>query len=233
MVRMIVMMRKMKTFNGWVQTNCWQRCHLKRSTIWSPFIMNTQHCFHNLHEHSDFQAKKPQKNPLSRLVGGSLLTMEEDTAIGFARTVKSWLKSASRYHYQLYEYVSILSCLFFTAISPQATVLDFASDIQWVQYGEGGERVEFVANRTREGTFPLGSQWSRNPIPACIEPDGGYMQVLIFQDFPSKFLNLTCLQIFKLSIFSRTTWTVTREPSFPLQRLDFLATERIMLNQVP
>ena len=89
MVRMIVMMRKMKTFNGWVQTNCWQRCHLKRSTIWSPFIMNTQHCFQNLHEHSDFQAKKPQKNPLSRLVGGSLLTMEEDTAIGFARTVKS------------------------------------------------------------------------------------------------------------------------------------------------
>jgi len=58
----------------------------------------------------------------------------------------------------------------------QATVLDFASDIQWVQYGEGGERVEFVANRTREGTFPPGSQWSRNPIPACIEPDGGYMQ---------------------------------------------------------
>ena len=70
--------------------------------------------------------------------------------------------------------------LFFIAISPQATVLDFASDVQWVQYGEGGERVEFVANRTREGTFPPGSQWSRNPIPACIEPDGGYMQVLIF-----------------------------------------------------
>ena len=69
--------------------------------------------------------------------------------------------------------------LLFTAISPQATVLDFASDVQWVQYGEGGERVEFVANRTREGTFPPGSQWSRNPIPACIEPDGGYMQVLI------------------------------------------------------
>ena len=175
----------------------------------------------------------PQKNPPPRLVGGSLLTMEEDTAIGFARTVKSWLKSASRYHYQLYEYVSILSCLFFTAISPQATVLDFASDIQWVQYGEGGERVEFLANRTREGTFPPGSQWSRNPIPACIEPDGGYMQVLMFQDFPQNFLTLACLHIFKLSISSRTTWIVTREPSFPRQRLDFLATERIMLNQVP
>jgi len=58
----------------------------------------------------------------------------------------------------------------------QATVLDFSGDIQWVQYGEGGERVEFLANRTREGTYPPGSQWSRNPIPACIEADGGYMQ---------------------------------------------------------
>ena len=58
----------------------------------------------------------------------------------------------------------------------QATVLDFAGDLQWVQYGDGGEKVEFLANRTREGTFPPGSQWSRNPIPACIEADGGYMQ---------------------------------------------------------
>ena len=58
----------------------------------------------------------------------------------------------------------------------QATVLDFAGDLQWVQFGDGGERVEFLANRTREGTFPPGSQWSRNPIPACIEADGGYMQ---------------------------------------------------------
>ena len=145
-----------------------------------PFIINTQHCLQNFHQHSDFQAKKPQKNPPSRLVGGSLLTMEEDTAIGFARTVKSWLKSASRYHYQLYIYVCIFSYPFFHRNFPQATVLDFASAVQWVQYGEGGERVEFVANRTREGTFPPGSQWSRNPIPACIEADGGYMQVLIF-----------------------------------------------------
>lgn len=56
----------------------------------------------------------------------------------------------------------------------QRTVLDFAEDTQWVQYGEGGEKVEFIANRTRIGTTPPGSQWTRNPIPACIEPDGGY-----------------------------------------------------------
>merc|ERR1711970_426913 len=30
--------------------------------------------------------------------------------------------------------------------------LDFAGDMQWVQYGPGGEKVEFMANRTREGT---------------------------------------------------------------------------------
>jgi len=56
----------------------------------------------------------------------------------------------------------------------QRTVLDFAGDLQWVEYGEGGEKVEFLANRTRTGTTPPGSQWTRNPIPACIEMDGGY-----------------------------------------------------------
>jgi len=56
----------------------------------------------------------------------------------------------------------------------QKTVLDFVGDVQWVQYGEGGEQVEFPAKRTRVGTSPPGSHWTRNPIPACIEPDGGY-----------------------------------------------------------
>jgi len=53
--------------------------------------------------------------------------------------------------------------------------LDFAGDMQWVQYGPGGEKVEFMANRTREGTYPPGSQWTKNPIPACY-PYGGYME---------------------------------------------------------
>ena len=39
--------------------------------------------------------------------------------------------------------------------------LRFSGDRQWVQYGEAGERVEFIANRTTTGTFPPGSQWTK------------------------------------------------------------------------
>jgi hypothetical protein len=35
-----------------------------------------------------------------------------------------------------------------------------------VQYGwDPATRLEFPANRTREGTFPPGSEWTMNPIP--------------------------------------------------------------------
>lgn len=56
----------------------------------------------------------------------------------------------------------------------QAHPLDFDGDMQWVQYGPNGTRTHFLANRTREGTFPAGSQWTKNPIPACAAVDGGY-----------------------------------------------------------
>ena len=56
----------------------------------------------------------------------------------------------------------------------QETPLKFHGDTQWVQYGAEGPRVEFLANRTTKGTWPRGSQWTKNPIPACSGPDGGY-----------------------------------------------------------
>lgn len=56
----------------------------------------------------------------------------------------------------------------------QAHPLDFDGDMQWVQYGPNGTRTTFLANRTRQGTFPAGSQWTKNPIPACAAADGGY-----------------------------------------------------------
>merc|ERR1711936_628815 len=58
----------------------------------------------------------------------------------------------------------------------QQTPLGFNGDMQWVQYGEDGDRIEFVAHRTRTGTFPAGSQWTRNPIPACHSTDGGWLE---------------------------------------------------------
>merc|ERR1719295_808456 len=59
----------------------------------------------------------------------------------------------------------------------QETPLRFAGDTQWVQYGEDAStRVDFPAHRTDVGTTPTGSQWTRNPIPACNDPSGGYME---------------------------------------------------------
>merc|ERR1712198_354375 len=58
----------------------------------------------------------------------------------------------------------------------QKTPLKFHSDQQWVQYGEDvNQRVDFKAYRTDVGTTPPGSQWTRNPIPACAGSDGGYL----------------------------------------------------------
>jgi hypothetical protein len=52
----------------------------------------------------------------------------------------------------------------------QQTVLDFVGNSSWVQYLDGRGRFEIDAVRTREGTWPRGSQWTRVPIPAenCI-----------------------------------------------------------------
>jgi len=58
----------------------------------------------------------------------------------------------------------------------QQMPLQFAGDMQWVQYGEDGEKVEFLANRTTVGTFPPGSQWTKDPIPACGSLDGGWYE---------------------------------------------------------
>ena len=43
--------------------------------------------------------------------------------------------------------------------------LEFYGDKQWIDFGEG--RIELEAVRTRGGTYPEGSQWTRNPIPNC------------------------------------------------------------------
>lgn len=57
----------------------------------------------------------------------------------------------------------------------QQTPLDFVGDTQWVQYGEDkSTRLEIPAVRTDQGTTPSGSQWTRNPIPACNGQDGGF-----------------------------------------------------------
>merc|ERR1712215_34270 len=57
----------------------------------------------------------------------------------------------------------------------QATPLEFASDFQWVQFGKDpSTAVKFLANRTKSGTHPPGSEWTKNPVPNCAGLEGGY-----------------------------------------------------------
>ena len=58
----------------------------------------------------------------------------------------------------------------------QRTPLKFASAMSWVQYGEDETaRIFFLANRTTAGTWPVGSEWSKNPIPNCAGLTGGFL----------------------------------------------------------
>ena len=56
----------------------------------------------------------------------------------------------------------------------QQSPLAFVGEMQWAQWGKNeSTRVAFQANRTREGTWPPGSQWTKNPVPVCKDPAGG------------------------------------------------------------
>ena len=47
-------------------------------------------------------------------------------------------------------------------------------DTSWIQYGDNAtNRTAIAATRTSIGTFPKGSQWTKNPIPACEGTSGG------------------------------------------------------------
>jgi len=57
----------------------------------------------------------------------------------------------------------------------QRMPLEYASDVQWVQFGpDESTKIEFMANRTKQGTTPAGSTWTKNPIPNCAGLGGGF-----------------------------------------------------------
>lgn len=69
----------------------------------------------------------------------------------------------------------------------QKTPLRFVGDTQWIQIGgDENNRTEIPAVRVDEGTFPVGSQWTRNPLPACGSFDGGGLvqQICAGSQFP-------------------------------------------------
>jgi len=56
----------------------------------------------------------------------------------------------------------------------QANHLQFVGNESWIQYGDDeSNRTAIAAPTLSEGTNPKGSQWKKNPIPACGDPSGG------------------------------------------------------------
>jgi len=52
--------------------------------------------------------------------------------------------------------------------------LQFVGSESWIQFGDDRtNRTAIPATRTSEGTNPAGSQWTKNPIPACAGYVGG------------------------------------------------------------
>lgn len=52
--------------------------------------------------------------------------------------------------------------------------LRFVGSTSWIQHGtDKRSRKAIKAVRVERGTKPLGSQWTRNPVPACSTEDGG------------------------------------------------------------
>jgi len=52
--------------------------------------------------------------------------------------------------------------------------LAFAGPESWIQYGyDETTRQYFTANRTTEGTYPAGSEWTKDPVANCA-PYGGF-----------------------------------------------------------
>ena len=62
----------------------------------------------------------------------------------------------------------------------QGIPLKFVGDKQWLQWGEDeSTRLEIEALRTDEGTVPAGSQWTKNPIPACAGNNYWFTRLLL------------------------------------------------------
>lgn len=63
--------------------------------------------------------------------------------------------------------------------------LAFVGSSQTIRF-ENGTRVQIPAIYVTEGTFPAGSSWARNPIPACGDTDegGGQHTACTFPRFP-------------------------------------------------
>jgi len=74
------------------------------------------------------------------------------------------------YSYRLCRVDSLESLSSVTEKCFQEMPLNFVGDTQWIQYGEDvSSRIAIKANRTKDGTYPAGSHWTKVPVPACLD----------------------------------------------------------------
>lgn len=128
----------------------------------------------------------------------------------------------------------------------QRTPLPFVGDTQWIQQGgDEANRTAIPAVRLDVGTFPKGSAWTRNPIPACGTLDGGgvLQQVCHDSQFPepvpgaSGFYGLTPNDVVQGTTYQRklTHFSVVDKVQVPvdLPTGDYVISFRIDCEQTP
>ena len=128
----------------------------------------------------------------------------------------------------------------------QRTPLRFVGDTQWLQYGgDEANRTEIPAVRVSAGTAPEGSQWTRNPLPACGTFDGGgeLQQVCLGSQFPppapgaSGFYGLTPNDVAAGTTSNRrlTQWSVVDRVRVPadIEAGEYVLSFRMDCEQTP
>jgi hypothetical protein len=128
----------------------------------------------------------------------------------------------------------------------QQRPLRFVGDTQWIQHGgDEANRTQIPAVRVDSGTFPVGSQWTRNPLPACGTFDGGgvLQQVCLGSQFPepvpgaSGFFGLTPNDVAAGTTWNRklTQWSVVDKVHVPadIAAGDYVLSFRMDCEQTP
>ena len=95
--------------------------------------------------------------------------------------------------------------------------LDFLGNTQFIEDNLSAKRTEIAAIRTTNGTFPKGSMWTRNPIPACMtntwDGSGDYRNATVRGPHPfgSGGAGTVCfpISLWEKPSFAKTGWGQT------------------------
>jgi len=111
---------------------------------------------------------QPQRG-IKQGVDGTLLPKSKPTVWQLGSTVDvAWALSAN--HAGGYTYRLCKDDGAVTEECFQANTLKFATNVSWIWY-PNGTKIEIPMHKVTNGTYPSGSEWARDPVPACYECD--------------------------------------------------------------